>query len=131
MPRYRLLLTASANDDFSEIWNALLEFTLLVNYEQLSPEQRIFAVASDFHGWVCNGGVGHGFELLESDGISQDEFFKVLTVLGAKCQHKVITTHINSPESRLDREYDKCKPDLLELAMEYAKKNIDNFVKWN
>jgi hypothetical protein len=129
-PKYRLLLEQSRDDDANNLWNALLEFNLLVNFSDVNPKQRIIKIVITFHNWASSSFVSGGLEHLQEDGIAVHELLNGLKEIGAERQHNIVTSYTESSESDLDRQYYQCMSDTKRLIEEYVNQNIIEFVKW-
>ena len=126
---FRLPLPRAIAESEAEMRNRLLEFGLTVPRMHLTQPQRMVQFLMNFDGWVHNGGVAHGSELLESEKVSSEQFESWLEKVGALDHKRVWQQAAQLGESAANRQYYAIKPDLVAIATRYAMANLQEWVE--
>ena len=132
-----------------ELRNALVDLAFLMPYDELSEMQRVLHLIMRYDSEVQNGGHGQYFANKGTEHL--EELLQALQKVGANQQHDILkaaseTTmpkrakgirgilgFVSYAEQNQKYDYDKqyyaCKPSADELAIQFAKTNLDQFVK--
>jgi hypothetical protein len=129
-PKYRLLLDRDKESAAHHLWNALIEFELLINYDQVSKKQRIIKIVMSFHSFASSSFVSGGLERIQEDGIAVRELLDGFKEIGAERQYDIVASYIKVPDDEVDRQYYQYMSDTSRRVGEYVMQNIDDFVKW-
>lgn len=126
---FLLLLSSVMVADPNQMSNKLLEFGLIVPRQNLTQPQRMVLALMNFDGYVHNGGFGHGCELLDEENISTEEFECWLEMVGAYEHRDIWLQSKLLGESKSNQRYYALRPDLVQLATQYAMQHSPDWVK--
>lgn len=147
VPRVRVILETEHEE--RDLWNALVDFAFFLPYEDLSQTQRVLHLIMLYNSEVHNGGHGQYFANEGMDHL--EELLRALEQVGAHQQQDILkaasattmpkraggirgilgyVSYARQNEKYdYDQEYFSCRPPADELAVGFAKANLDEFVK--
>ncbi|HEX8237880.1 MAG TPA: DUF4375 domain-containing protein [Abditibacteriaceae bacterium] len=146
-PKVRVVL--GKEHESWELRNALVDLAFLVPYDELSEMQCVLHLIMRYDSEVHNG--GHGQYFANNGTEHLEELLQALRKVGANQQHEILkaASQTTMPKRAkgirgvlgfvsyaqqneqydYDKQYYACKPSADELAIQFAKTNLDQFVK--